>query len=76
MGTGFMFMLASALYRVGDKPVGLGSIAMLWGWLESAIQRRPRYNDPEFRRFLRRYHRRALFVGKRRAAEEMTGMRV
>ena len=73
MGTGFLFMLASALYRVGDKPVALGSLAMLWGWLKSALQRKPRYDDPEFRRFLRRYQRRALLVGKRRAAEEMTG---
>jgi poly-beta-1,6-N-acetyl-D-glucosamine synthase len=73
MGTGFVFMLASAIYRVGDKPVALGSLAMLWGWLKSALQRKPRYDDPEFRRFLRRYQRRALLVGKRRAAEEMTG---
>ena len=74
MGTGFVFMLASAVYRIGDKPVGLGSLAMLWGWVKSALQRKPRYDDPEFRRFLRRYQRRALLVGKRRAAEEMTGM--
>jgi poly-beta-1,6-N-acetyl-D-glucosamine synthase len=73
MGTGFVFMLASAIYRIGDKPVGLGSLAMLWGWVKSALQRKPRYDDPEFRRFLRRYQRRALLVGKRRAAEEMTG---
>jgi poly-beta-1,6-N-acetyl-D-glucosamine synthase len=73
MGTGFIFMLASALYRVADKPYVLGSLAMLWGWLKSALQRKPRYDDPEFRRFLRRYQRRALLVGKRRAAEEMTG---
>ena len=74
MGTGFVFMLASAVYRIGDKPVGLGSLAMLWGWVKSALHRKPRYDDPEFRRFLRRYQRRALLVGKRRAAEEMTGM--
>jgi poly-beta-1,6-N-acetyl-D-glucosamine synthase len=72
MGTGFVFMLASALYRIGERPFVLGSAAILWGWLESALQRKPRYDDPEFRRFLRRYQRRALLVGKRRAADEMT----
>jgi glycosyltransferase involved in cell wall biosynthesis len=75
MGTGFLFMLASAAYRIADKPVGLGSLAMLWGWLASALQRKPRYDDPEFRRFLRRYQRRALLVGKQRAADEVTAVR-
>ena len=73
MGTGLAFMLASAGYRLAEPPVVLGSTAMLWGWLKSALQRMPRYDDPEFRRFLRRYQRRALLVGKRRAAEEMLG---
>ncbi|MCC5863335.1 MAG: glycosyltransferase family 2 protein [Gammaproteobacteria bacterium] len=73
MGTGLAFMLASAAYRLAEPPVVLGSIAMFWGWLKSALQRKPRYDDPEFRRFLRRYQRRALRVGKRRAAEELTG---
>ncbi len=73
MGTGLTFMLASAVYRLAEPPVVLGSVAMFWGWLKSALQRKPRYDDPEFRRFLRRYQRRALRVGKRRAAEELTG---
>lgn len=71
MGTGFLFMAASALKRIGEKPMFLGSLAMLWGWLESAIQGKPRYGDLEFRRFLRRYQMRALFVGKKRAIEEI-----
>jgi poly-beta-1,6-N-acetyl-D-glucosamine synthase len=73
MGTGFLYMLASALGRVNQKPYVLGSLAMLWGWLRSAVQREPRFDNPEFRRFLRRYHRRALLVGKRRAIAELTG---
>jgi poly-beta-1,6-N-acetyl-D-glucosamine synthase len=71
MGTGFLFMAASALSRVGEKPYLLGSLAMMWGWIKSALQRKPRYNDPEFRRFLRTYQMRALLVGKTRAIEEI-----
>jgi glycosyltransferase involved in cell wall biosynthesis len=71
MGTGFVFMVASAVSRMNQKPYVLGSLAMLWGWLSSAIQRKPRYEDPAFRAFLRRYHRRVLLVGKRRAVQEM-----
>jgi poly-beta-1,6-N-acetyl-D-glucosamine synthase len=71
MGTGFLFMLASALYRLNEKPYVLGSLAMLWGWLRSAIQRKPRYEDPAFRQFLHRYQWRALTTGKKNALEEI-----
>jgi glycosyltransferase involved in cell wall biosynthesis len=71
MGTGFIYMLASALSRLNQKPYVLGSLAMLWGWLRSAARGAPRYDDPEFRRFLRRYQWRALAVGKHRAVEEV-----
>jgi len=32
MGTGFVFLAASALSRINQKPYLLGSLAMLWGW--------------------------------------------
>jgi len=69
MGTGFLYMAASALYRITEKPYLFGSLAMLWGWLKSALQGKPRYEDLEFRKFLRSYQRRALLVGKKRAIE-------
>lgn len=71
MGTGFLFMLASAVSRINQKPYILGSLAMLWGWLRSALLGMPRYGDDDFRRFLRRYQFRALLVGKRRAIESI-----
>ncbi len=71
MGTGFLYILASALSRIREKPYLLGSLAMLWGWLKSALLSKPRYQDKEFRAFLRRYQMRALIVGKNRAIEEI-----
>jgi poly-beta-1,6-N-acetyl-D-glucosamine synthase len=71
MGTGVVFMVASALFRLTQKPYVLGSMAMLWGWIVSALKRKARYNDAEFRRFLRRYQWRVLLVGKARAVEEL-----
>lgn len=71
MGTSLLFMLASAVYRLNEKPYVLGSLAILWGWLRSALQGKPRYNDLEFRRFLRKYQMRALLVGKKKAIEEI-----
>lgn len=71
MGTGFVYMLASAISRMNQKPYVLGGLAMLWGWLSSAWQGKPRYDDIEFRRFLRHYQWRALVVGKKRAIAEI-----
>jgi len=71
MGTGLLFMAASALSRINRKPYVLGSLAMLWGWIRSALARNRRYEDEEFRTFLRSYQRRALRVGKQRAIENL-----
>ena len=70
MGTGFFYMAASAISRLNQKPYILGGVATLWGWISSALKRSPRYQNPEFREFLRRYQMRSLIIGKARAAEE------
>lgn len=69
MGTGFLYMTASALSRINEKPYILGSLAMMWGWLRSAFRGDPRYSDLEFRKFLRKYQFHALWAGKRKAIE-------
>jgi glycosyltransferase involved in cell wall biosynthesis len=74
MGTGFLFMAASAIYRLNKKPYFLGAAAMLWGWIKSALHGVPRYEDAAFREFLRRYQWRALLVGKKRALAEIYHM--
>jgi glycosyltransferase involved in cell wall biosynthesis len=71
MGTDFLYMLANAANRLNEKPYVVGSAAMIWGWLRSALLRLPRYEEPGFRSFLRKYQRRALVVGKKRAIEEL-----
>jgi poly-beta-1,6-N-acetyl-D-glucosamine synthase len=75
MGTGFVYMMASAIYRIPEKPYVLGGLTILWGWLRSALLRKRRYNDPEFRKFLRKYQWRSLLVGKRRAIKELARSR-
>jgi biofilm PGA synthesis N-glycosyltransferase PgaC len=74
MGTGFLYMAASAASRMNQKPYVLGALATLWGWLRAALQRKRRLDDPEFRSALRAYHRRVLLVGKKRALEEIHGI--
>jgi biofilm PGA synthesis N-glycosyltransferase PgaC len=67
MGTAPSYMVASAIFRMASRPYIVGGAAMLWGYVRAAVDRAPRYPDEAFRRFLRRYQRRALILGKRRA---------
>lgn len=67
MGSSFPYVAASAAYRLAHPPRLLGSAAMLWGYLWACLTRQPRYQDPQFRRFIRKYQWRCLLQGKRRA---------
>jgi poly-beta-1,6-N-acetyl-D-glucosamine synthase len=71
MGTGASYMLASAFYRLAHPPVIVGSLANLWGYFKSFVQRKARYQDMEFRRFLNRYQWACLIRGKARATDEL-----
>jgi len=72
MGTSPLYFVASAVYRLPRHPVLYGSVAMLWGYLSSAARRLPRYEDPDFRRFLRSYQRACLLLGKKAATDRVT----
>jgi hypothetical protein len=61
--------LASAVYRLQHRPALIGSIATLQGYARAWLKRMPRYDDLEFRKYLRRYHRAMLTKGRARAAE-------
>ena len=64
MGTAPLYYIASAVYRAFEPPVLIGSVAMLLGYTRSALKGLPRYEDREFRRFLRRYQYACLLYGK------------
>ena len=67
MGTSPSYLLASAVFRLPQHPVLYGSVAMVYGYFSSALKGVDRYGDLEFRRFLRRYQRDCLVLGKREA---------
>ena len=71
MGTGPAYMLASGLFRMAKPPVLLGGTANLWGYVRSAAQRKPRYGDAAFRKFLTRYQWDCLVRGKARATADL-----
>jgi hypothetical protein len=69
MGAAPSFVLASSIYRLGHKPAVLGSLATLQGYAKAWLSNEPRYEDLEFRRYLRRYHRAMLIHGRTKAVE-------
>ena len=71
MGTAPVYLLASAIFRLLKHPVLVGSIAMLWGYASSAARGAKRYDDPDFRRFLRRYQYASLIYGKSEATRRL-----
>lgn len=71
MGTAPLYYLASAAFRAFEHPMLAGSLAMLWGYARSAVRGLPRYDDPDFRRFLRRYQYACLWRGKKAATAEL-----
>lgn len=49
-----LFMLAKSLARLWKKPYGLGSVALLYGYVSAFFQDTPRVTDSQLIRYLRR----------------------
>lgn len=71
MGTGMIYMLASAVYRMVRPPYVTGGLAMFWGYLNSLIKGLPRFEDEELIKFIRKYQWACLLRGKSRATTEL-----
>jgi poly-beta-1,6-N-acetyl-D-glucosamine synthase len=71
LGTSPLYMTASALARMRRPPLVLGGLAMWWGYLSSLLRGAPRYDRPDFRRFLRSYQRECLLRGKAAATRRV-----
>jgi glycosyltransferase involved in cell wall biosynthesis len=69
MGTHPLYLLGITGYRLFERPWVVGGLCILAGYLGAWVRRRPRYEDPEFRRFLQRWQLREL-------ARRLTGGRV
>jgi biofilm PGA synthesis N-glycosyltransferase PgaC len=71
MGTSLLYMTASALFRATKSPYVVGGAAMWWGFVDSMLKKQKRFDDPDFRRFLREYQWSSLFLGKQKATERL-----
>lgn len=75
MGTAPLYHVVANASRVTTHPVVIGSVAGLWGYFRSLWQGLPRYQDTEFRHFLRSYQHTCLRKGKRAATAQFNAER-
>jgi hypothetical protein len=75
MGTSPWYYLAVVIFHMPAYPALIGSVAMLWGYLRSWLKGLPRYDDVEFRHFLRSYQHDCLRLGKRGATARLNAER-
>jgi glycosyltransferase involved in cell wall biosynthesis len=71
MGTGLLYISASAVYRMAHPPYLVGGVGIWWGYVRAMLRREERFEFPGFREFLRRYQWRSLLLGKLRATAEI-----
>jgi hypothetical protein len=67
MGSHPLYMLARTVSRLPTHPAVIGAVITLWSYVYSGLSGARRYDNVEFRRFVRRYQRDCLWLGKARA---------
>ena len=70
MGSDPLYFLATAIFRMRDKPYIIGGLMTVWGFAKAVATSQEKLGDPALRAFIRSYQRRALVVGKARATAE------
>lgn len=67
MGTGWLYMLATCLYRAIEYPFVVGGAAMFYGYIRALLQRNPTLPDQALVAEIRQFQWRSLFAGKSEA---------
>lgn len=67
MGSAWYYVLAAGVYRSLEPPYALAGLAIAFGYFRALLSGHPRYENPEYRRYLRRFELAQLLLGKRKA---------
>lgn len=68
MGYHPLFVLARSVRRMGDRPLVLGGLGLLWGYVSDWLYRREQVNDPVLIHFLRQNQLQRLGLARARSA--------
>lgn len=70
MGSAWYYVTAVAVYRMFEKPYLVGGWGIFWGYMKAMLAGSQRFENTEFRRFLRHYEFKSLFLGKHKVTEQ------
>lgn len=65
MGSTWYYVAAASLYRTFERPWLIGGAGIALGYVTAAINHHPRFDDPDYLSYLRRYETLSLVMGKR-----------
>lgn len=71
MGSDPLYFSATAVFRSLEPPYVLGGLSMLQGFFGAMLRGDRQLDDPDLRRFIKRYQRRILLTGRSRAQSEV-----
>lgn len=70
MGSAWYYVAAVTVYRMFEKPYVVGGWGIFWGYMKAMLAGSPRFESAGFRRFLRHYELKSLFLGKQKVTEQ------
>ena len=70
MGSRFYYVFVIAIYRMFERPYVISGIGILVGYLRAVWKQEPRYENPAYRRFFRRYEIQSVFLGRERTTQK------
>lgn len=65
MGTHPLYILAIGVYRMFEKPYGIGGLSIVMGYFQAMASSMPQYRDLEFRRSLHAWQFERMKLGRR-----------
>jgi len=63
MGTHPLYIIASGVFRMRERPFVIGGLCIILGYFDACIRRQPRYDAPGFRAHLHRWQLERLHLG-------------
>lgn len=63
MGTHPLYIIASGVFRMRERPFVIGGLFIIAGYFEAMLKGKPRYDGPEFRRHLHNWQLKRIGLG-------------
>jgi UDP-N-acetylglucosamine transferase subunit ALG13/glycosyltransferase involved in cell wall biosynthesis len=70
MGSRMYYVLALTFYRMFERPFVVSGIGIIVGYLQAAMAKERRYENPDYLRFCRRYELESLLLGRARTTRK------